>query len=413
MDQESPPHTGLTALSIPLEGVSEILSGWSGKGSLYEALAAISGDDDGLKRDWDEQAIRARADRILIENVRSDLEEWPRSVEEWLPHLPVRIRSEVRVSATPRGRVMWRDTARRFGWPPQSYVIRRRHREIADVTVTTLAWTVFRLDEMLVSARRRKIVEEDDPTFVLPLEAAKEALKLTETPDTLPRPDRHDLEALTTSGMPWSHVEPVTGKIVRSETDLLWFATQLLAPDPDLRWRLYHLAVLGHTLKALRAEGAKIRWLTPMGAGHPGPNFLATFPDGVKVDVWFEASGAHSYYGTGPSLYKQTVKAVRGTEAAIGADLGLFIPSRSRALLLECKFSWSGSYVGRNGFHQAAGYALDALEQWSTVWSYVVGPVETVMDRTNADVSRAPSAITLGVLSVPRLAGLITDFLDK
>lgn len=412
MDHESPPYAGLSGLSVPLDGVSSILSGWSGKGSLFEALAAVSGDEEGPEREWDDRAIRDRADRILIEHVRADLERWPRSVEEWLPHLPVSSRAEVLVSPTPRGRVMWRDTARRFGWPPQSYVTRRRHREIADVTVTTLAWTVARLDEMLSNARRSQAVDATDSTFTEPLEAAKEALRHTDIPEALPRPDRHDLEALTTSGRPWSYVQPVTGKIVRSETDLLWFAEQLLAPDPDMRWRLFHLAALGHLLQALRRHQARIAWRAPMGAGSHGPHFVARLPDGTNVEVWFETAGANRHYaGASSALYSNTVRPVQSADRGIGADLGLYIPSRKHALLIEVKFSWSGSYISRNGFHQAAAYVLDAGDYWERVWSYILGPEERVTGTSRVTVPQRHGEAALGATNIAGLDALVTDFL--
>lgn len=411
MDQESSPHAGVTDLSVPLDGVAYILSGWSGKGSLFQTLGGVDDPED-MEREWDETAIRRRAGRILLEHVRADLAHWPKSAEAWRPHMPVTSSAQTLVSRVPRGRVDWRETSRRFGWPARSYVTRLRQREIADVTVTTLAWTVDALDHLVGEARNLKAVEDVEAEIDHPLVAAREALTLTTVPELLPRPDRHDLESLRSSGKPWSDVEPVTSKIVRSETDLLWFAMQLLAPDPDFRWRLFHLSVLGHTLLALRAQGASIKWLAPMGAGGSGPNFVASFPDGTTVDVWFEASGAHAYYGAGTSPYRATVRPVKGTDAAIGADLGLFIPRRQHALLFECKYSSSGPYIGRNGFHQAAGYALNEQALWTRLWSYVVGPEEKVEGGSRVSIPGTDSHIALGVTAVPGVPSLIADFLD-
>ena len=411
MDQESSLHARLTDLSIPLEGIENILSGWSGKGTLYEAMAAVSGDDT-MERAWTEQDIRSRADRILVEHVRADIDKWPRSVDEWLPHLPVTSRAEVLVCSTPRGRVDWRETSRRFGWPARSYVTRRRHREIADVTVTTLAWTVERLEAVVRQARTGRMLPEIEPALDDPLIAAREALSLTQIPETLPRPDRHDLDALLTSGRPWSYVEAVTSKIVRSETDLLWFAEQMLSPDPDLRWRLFHLAALGHLLSALRKHQARISWRAPMGAGSSGPHFVARLPDGTNVEVWFETSGANRHYGGATAgLYSKTVTPIRGAERGIGADLGVFIPSRKHALLFEVKFSWYGPYISRNGFHQAAAYVLDAGDHWERVWSYILGPEERVCGTSRVSVPQSQGDAALGATSIAGLDALISDFL--
>lgn len=412
MDQEPSPYSRLKELHVPLEGVERILSGWSGSGNLYGALAKASGDDE-FERDWDERAIRARANRILIEHVRTDLARWPRSVAEWEPHLPVSSRAEVLVAPSPRGKVMWRDTASRYGWPPESFVVRRRHREVADVTVTTLAWTVDRLQEMLTQARAGDALEASDPEIDVPLQAAQGALALAVRTDSLPRPDRHDLDALATSGKPWIHVQPVASKLVRSETDLVWFAEQLLAPDESLRWRLFHLAVLGHLLGALRQRPARISWRAPMGAGSNGPNFVAHLADDTEVEVWFETAGAHQYYsGSTASMYALAARPVKASEAAIGADLGLFVPSRGEALLIEVKFSWSGSYISRNGFQQAAAYAINARSRWGRVWSYVVGPEERVVATSRVELNDGGRKDAIGFTNVQGLSSLVADFLS-
>lgn len=414
MDQESPPHARVTELAIPLDGIEEILSGWSGNGSLYEALAAVSGSG-AMERSWSEQEVRSRANRILVEHIRGDLGRWPRSVDEWLPHLPVSSRAEVLTSSNPRGRVEWRETSRRFGWPPRSYVTRRRHREIADVTVTTLAWTVDRLEEMIRQARKGQMLPESEASLDGPLAAAKEALALAETPESSPRPDRHDLDALVTSGKPWSSVEAVTSQIVRSETDLMWFAEQMLSPDEEFRWRLFHLAVLGHVLGALRERQARVSWRAPLGAGSSGPHFVTRLPDRTEIEVWFEAAGATKYYGgpTAPAMYSETVKPVKGAERSIGADIGLFIPSRRQALLFEVKFSSDGPYIARNGFHQAAAYMLDAVGYWERVWVYILGPEERVAGTSRAAVPQLQCDAALGATSIAGLGNLISDFLGE
>ena len=409
LDYEPSQHAGVTDLEVPLDGVTYVLSGWSGQGSLYQAFSVLD-DPDGIERAWDEKTLRSRAGRILIEHIRADLAKWPQTVDEWLPHLPVASRSRTLVSQTPHGRVDWRETSRRFGWPSRAYVTRLREREIADVTVSTLAWTVKAIDRIVDQAKSAGALAQEVPGLDLPIAAAREALAYTQVPDELPRPNRHDLESLRTSGTPWSNVQPVAAKLVRAETDLAWFALQLLAPDPDFRWRLYHLAVLGHVLMALRAEGATIRWQTPMGSGAAGPNFVARMVDGTTVDVWFEASGSRAHYKQGPSPYRQVMRSVVGSESSIGADVGLFIPSRGHALLLECKFSNYGPYIARNGYHQAAGYALNESDAWKRTWSYVVGPQERVSAASHVD---AGHSIALGVTSVTWVPELVAAFLAE
>ena len=88
-----------------------------------------------------------------------------------------------------------------------------------------------------------------------------------------------------------------------------------------------------------------------------------------------------------------------------------YSPDRGHALLLECKFSWSGSYVGRNGYHQAAGYAINEQNVWVRLWSYVIGPAEKVIGTSRVAVG-ADGAVALGVTAVPWVRDLVSDFLD-
>ncbi len=110
---------------------------------------------------------------------------------------------------------------------------------------------------------------------------------------------------------------------------------------------------------------------------------------------------------------EKVVRPVRGSESAIGSDVALYIPHARHALLLECKFSWSGSYVGRNGYHQAAGYALNEQDVWPRLWSYVVGPPEEkIAGQSRVDIEGRGNAISLGVTAVPWMSTLISEFLD-
>lgn len=412
MDQEPSRHTRLSTgdLNVRLDGVEEILSGWSGQGSLFAALAAVDGEEF-VDREWSELDVRARAGRILIEHVCPHLQLWPKSGEQWRPHLPVSSRTVVEVSASPRGRVNWTDTVRQFGWPARSFVTQRRHREVSDVTIATLAWTVETLEGFLYPATLPERLYEKIAT---PLAAAKEALALTSVPESLPRPDRLDLGAFLSSGRPWSYVEPVTAMLLRAEIEPAWLADQLLAPDPDLRWRLFHLSALGHVVRALRAQGASVSWRAPMGASSSkGPNFVGRLSGGTTVDVWFEAAGAYSFYGSGaPSVYSQVVRPIAGAQKSIGPDIGIFIPNRGQALLLECKFSWNPTYVSRNGFHQMAGYWLASQDQWGRVWSYILGPEEHVTNTSRVLLPGRNGSDVLGATSIPGLSALIADFLN-
>ena len=89
--------------------------------------------------------------------------------------------------------------------------------------------------------------------------------------------------------------------------DLLTFARQHLLPDDDIRWRLFHLGVLGKLLKVLRSRGASITSLRPLsGAASSGPAYLVEL-DGRCWDLWFEAAAIWDYYGQ-PSPYQALVR---------------------------------------------------------------------------------------------------------
>jgi hypothetical protein len=70
----------------PLDGLAEVLHGWSGRGQLYEALATV--EDDLTEVRWQRRDIERRARRILFAQLESDIERWPTSAADWLHALP-------------------------------------------------------------------------------------------------------------------------------------------------------------------------------------------------------------------------------------------------------------------------------------------------------------------------------------
>ena len=126
---------------------------------------------------------------------------------------------------------------------------------------------------------------------------------------------------------------------MRAETDLEFLAFELIEPDPDLEWRLFHLSVLGQVL-ATRQLGGRVRWSAPLSAAESsGPQFNITIGQD-RWDLWFEASVAPRYYRA-TSPYKMTTAGVRSAQRSIGADVMLCLPGK-RALMLECKWSEFG-----------------------------------------------------------------------
>ena len=162
---------------------------------------------------------------------------------------------------------------------------------------TTLRWTLDKLSDVARSAAL--------PTSNEGIEARRRlsvALELLEyepvasvTP-TAPVPV--ELLAVAAEGQPWRGLEPVARRMRDAGVDgaLRDLATKLIAPDPELAWRLFHLAVLGELLQALRGAGASIVSLRPLGASTPGPAYRVIDAADRAWDLWFEAAGAWRTY---------------------------------------------------------------------------------------------------------------------
>jgi hypothetical protein len=177
---------------------------------------------------------------------------------------------------------------------------------------------------------------------------------------------------------------PVARELLRAQTPeaLAELALEVVAPFDDLSGRLFHLAVLGEVLHALRTCGATIVSRHPLGDASPGPAYLVTDANDRQWDLWFEAAGAWKYYDVEES-YPQAAAGVPGAGSALGTDL-MLIPQES-ALLLECKHSWKPAVVARDGYLQALAYATEAFELAPQLTSVVVGPQGVVQTSGWAD----------------------------
>ena len=236
------------------------------------------------------------------------------------------------------------------------------------------------------------------------------------TKTTLPdlghsRPDRADLIALSRMGHPWREIAAIADDLVRAETDLEFFAFQLLEPDPGLESRLFHLSVFGSLITVLRAHGYGISWRLPLGMPGRGAHVNATGVEDSKWDIWYESGQSSAHYELRNSLYSSVVSSIGGTESSLRPDI-LLVNHQQRALLLECKWSSDISYVARDGYLQVAGYALDAIDRLAKeVWSFIVGPKE-VIPSTNIGLEAWQSHnLVLGSLSVESISNVVSAFL--
>ena len=402
LDPDAAPDPRI-ALALPLVGIREVLRGYSGEGSIYEDLAASS--VQGL--DWTSTDIRRRARRVLLAMIEPLYDGWPHTVREWRDHLPAATVATRKDTRVPDSGTAWSETRRRHGWPPRAFAGRARRRTADEVSLRTLAWVA---DELRTTAG---IVGALAPAAVS--EATWWADLLAEVleawPDVEPlQPDRTDLGALAGSGHPWRTVALAAERLVRASRDPEFIAFDLIAPDPDGAARLFHLGVYGLVIRALANHRFLITWRRPISGNRPGAQIEAIGPSGSRFELWFEAAAARTAYGLGPSAYQGAVAGISGAGGAIGADVMLIDPSK-RALLLECKYSLSATYVGRDGFHQAASYALDSINGVADqAWSFVVGPQEVVADPA-VSVLAPPLDIVLGSVSPLHIGDLVAAFL--
>jgi hypothetical protein len=207
-------------------------------------------------------------------------------------------------------------------------------------------------------------------------------------------PTSTDIAALRSEGTPWRSVAPVAAKLreLGLEATLRELADRIVWPSAELAWRLFHLAILGELLHALRTSGASVVSLRPLGASLAGPAFLVTDADDRDWDLWFEAAGAWSYYGRADP-YASAVAGVPGAGTAIGTDLMLIRPDEC-ALLIECKYSSNPAVVARGGYEQALAYAAEAHELTAgAVTAAVVGPAGVVKSAAWADTLAGPVGV--------------------
>lgn len=392
----------LTKLALPRRGLDELLRGWTSDGQVFEALGAIAEDESNV--DWSPADVRRRAHRILLDRLQEDIRRLPSSASRWREHLPVTVISARVVSQRPVQAMDWAATARRSVWPPNSFVGNPRSKARDVTTLQVLAWTSRKLAEVrreTASSAPLLIASVDEPIAAL---GELMGSDLAGTEDV--RPDRLDVRTLSTAGAPWTTLAKVAEQLLAAETDLEFLAYQLIKPAADLEWRLFHLSVFGEVLAALRGYGGRVRWVAPLSASTTsGPQFEIYFGT-QRWDLWFEASAALSYYRS-RSPYVQATAGVPGSQQSIGADVMLCLPD-SRVLTLECKWSANRTYVGRDGYHQASSYLIEARAGVaSDAWSYTVGPDEIVARPTAARLFWPGGVAEVGVCAIGHIATLV------
>lgn len=380
MDTESASSPRLRPPPIPEEGLEEVLRAWAGRGQLLEALTLV--DDDHLERQWSRRDTERRANRVLYEELLPSVGRWPRTLREWLEVIPAESVKK-RLLTTAPASASWTET-RRLGWPPSAFVSKPRQRVADSLLVSVLRWTLDSLlqlrddaisvDSTLGEQHRAQV---ENAAALLHLDPVASAAGEV--------PTRVDLLAASSEGRPWPAVAAVARRLKelnRERVDDL--ARRLLNPDFD--WRLFHLAVLGSVLKALREGGWNIVSLRPLAGNGTGPAYQVTSHTGTKWELWFEGAGAWKFYGV-KAPYRAAMAGLSGTIGSLGPDM-LLIRKDVAALIIECKYprDWDTEYVGRNGYAQMAAYAIDTREALAPeVDAVVVAPEGVVLQGTYVD----------------------------
>jgi hypothetical protein len=243
---------------------------------------------------------------------------------------------------------------------------------------TSLRWTIEKLVKVQEDAVRLapNVDLEVRPQVTL----AQKLLEISPLAEaSAVRPSRLDLRALSRQGHPWNAVASVASAFVRVETSLHEYARRLIYPDDELRWRLFHLGVLGELILALRKRGATVVSVRPIARTTSGPAYRIVLGE-TEWDLWFEAGGAWSYYDRESPFVVASSPLPRSAQP-LSPDI-MLIRLNEVALLLECKYSVDADYVAR-GVAQVLGYAAEVRSQMvSHVAARVIAPDEALKSET-------------------------------
>lgn len=379
---------------------------------LWADLAAVEGEDDTplAEREWSDRDVMRRAHRVLLERLEPQLARWPTRLRDWTEALPAVTRAHRVVSARPLRPTDWAQTARRHGWPPSTFIGRKRTSQADELLVSTLRWT---LPQVLSTVRHATaVLPGAAATIERQMEMAARLFELYVGDDPAPQPATADLAAVARAGHPWNLLAPVSTTYLRYQQHLEDLALEVIYPLESLRWRLFHIGVLGEVLGALRDDGAKLQWRAPLSATGGRPQYLAHRPDGSQpLEVWFEAAGVWNRHAT-RFPYREALRALGMQASAIGPDILLLDVTGRRALVLECKFG-DARYVGRNGYLQALAYASELrVDVADEVWTYVVGPDGVVAGSSATSLHGPHVARRVGVTSPAALPGVVREFLN-
>ncbi|MEM9454952.1 MAG: hypothetical protein AAGF11_12285 [Myxococcota bacterium] len=196
--------------------------------------------------------------------------------------------------------------------------------------------------EVDASVRRQMRTIED--VLKLPLLQSIEAEKLT----------TETRRSMKSEGRPWTWVVAVAEVLRALDAQALEeLCQEIIVPDPELRWRLFHLGVLGALLLAIIERGGRVTSTRPIVNSSSGPVYMVELY-GSSWDLWFEAGGLWKTYNV-PSPYPRAMAGLGARLRVRSPDL-LLVRPKDRALILECKYSSDSGYVSK-AYEQVTAYA--------------------------------------------------------
>lgn len=403
---------------IPTRGLLEALSGWALAGAMttVEALTIAMGSLPSLDATtaWTPEDVGRRADRMAWEHLRPAVMSLPETSEQWIDALPAMGVSHTEWSDVPRSPVDWGASVRRMGaWPPPPtgqvvYLTRHRSRQRDESTTATMAWGREQLLAIIAAA-------ENMGATVPP--RARDRIEAVPAVAPPVQPDYAELEALRLLGTPFTELSSAIATVLELYSDPFVYARELLLPDDDLRWRLFHLGCYGELLGEAVDRIGPITSTRPLLAGTSRANHVLTdgADTGVTYEFWFEASGLWGLKPE-PTSHTEVAKAVRGTRGGLVPDVAAVRHRNGVAEqlgLTEVKYSRNGQYIFGAGYAQAIGYGVEAVQHFKIdTLSLVLAPSDMLLSEV-ASVERGVSGARLrtGAATPAGAAGAIIDWL--
>jgi len=360
--------TSSFGIGVPRGGLVRIESEWSGRGQLLSTLAYLE-----TERQWTEDDVRRRINRILFEMCIPFITKFPSSVRQWNDLLPAETLVYRTKSSVPVGRVDF-VRSRLRGWPPSSYDVRHRDRIPESLYAAVTVWVLSYLQAVWCDAEELGSFEIE--TVRNQLRAAERAREDSALSGVHPKaPSRSDLDSLRRAGPPWSYVASLAMLFLRAEKAEDEFLLRLLLPDPQLAGRLFQLAVAGEVLIGAESANRPLLSTRPLSIPGHGPQYVRHGDE--RMELWIEGGGIWDWKNAGAPFKK----ALRGVSGAGRRPLStdLLLVQDDRALVLECKYSADPSVISQ-GYSQVVGYSAELRLIFDEVTSVLVGPTGVVAD---------------------------------